>query len=376
MRAAMAMALTVLLLCGCVRKPKLHLYGMEELELEFVMTDLNLEVLWNYDDYNYRDEWYYGWDDIDRRIFGEFGYIEPSEFQLRRYYTGNEPYLAHTNMYAHQFAGNRFTARYMWGYWDLLVWNDITTLDGVQSLIFDETTTLDYVTASTNQTIYNSRYNAPRFVRSFWEPEALYSAYVQGVDIDQSLRGFIYDEERKVYYKKIEMTLYPITYIYLTQVIIHNNNGRVTAIDGVGNFSGMARTTNVNSGIAGADAITIHYTTRMKNDCDMRGEPVDIIGGRLMTFGICENNCGRMRSQAELNDKHRHYMDVTMMFNNGMDSTLVFDITDKVRKRFKGGIITVELDMDTVPIPSRSGGSGFDAVIKEPEDGGTWEIDM
>jgi hypothetical protein len=69
-------------------------------------------------------------------------------------------------------------------------------------------------------------------------------------------------------------------------------------------------------------------------------------------------------------------MDVTMQFNNGMDSTFVFDVTDQVRRRFKGGVITVELDMDTIPVPSRNGGSGFDAVVKDFEDGGTHEFDM
>ena len=65
-----------------------------------------------------------------------------------------------------------------------------------------------------------------------------------------------------------------------------------------------------------------------------------------------------------------------MQFNNGMDSTFVFDVTDQVRKLYKGGVITVELDMDTVPIPQRSGGSGFNAVVKDTEDGGTYEFDM
>ena len=40
-----------------------------------------------------------------------------------------------------------------------------------------------------------------------------------------------------------------------------------------------------------------------------------------------------------------------MMFNNGKDQTLVFDVTDQVRKRYKGGVITVELDVDTIPYP-------------------------
>ena len=60
-------------------------------------------------------------------------------------------------------------------------------------------------------------------------------------------------------------------------------------------------------------------------------------------------------------------MDFTMQFNNGMDSTFVFDVTQQVRQRWKGGVINVELNMDTIPMPSRSGGSGFDAVVLEPD---------
>jgi hypothetical protein len=181
--------------------------------------------------------------------------------------------------------------------------------------------------------------------------------------------------------KKLNMTLVPITYIYLTQVIIHHNYGRVTSTDGISNLSGFARTTTLNSGIAGSDAITVYYGSRLKKDlpyvpysitsvdpeAGTGAERVDVVGGRLMTFGICNQNGNRITRQVEVADKHRHYMDVVMQFNNGMDSTFVFDVTDQVRRRYRGGVITVELDMDTIPIPSRSGGSGFDAVVVEPD---------
>lgn len=77
-----------------------------------------------------------------------------------------------------------------------------------------------------------------------------------------------------------------------------------------------------------------------------------------------------------MDDGQRHYMDVNMQFNNGIDSTFVFDVTDQVRKRYKGGVLTVELDADTIKIPRRKGGSGFDAVVKDFEDGGTHEFEM
>ena len=69
-------------------------------------------------------------------------------------------------------------------------------------------------------------------------------------------------------------------------------------------------------------------------------------------------------------------MDFTMLFNNGLDSTFVFDMTDQVQKLYKGGVLTIELDMDTIPVPIRPGGSAFDAVVKDYEDGGTWEFPM
>ena len=172
------------------------------------------------------------------------------------------------------------------------------------------------------------------------------------------------------------MQLVPITYIYLTQVILRHNNGRITSVDGNANLSGMARSTVLNTGRSGEDPITVYYNVRMKNNMPIthpirgvpKGEITDIVGGRLMSFGLCSTAANSISRADEVSDPYHHYMDVTMQFNNGMDSTFVFDVTDQVRKRYKGGVITVVLDVDTVPIPARKGGSGFDAVVKDFEE--------
>ena len=114
----------------------------------------------------------------------------------------------------------------------------------------------------------------------------------------------------------------------------------------------------------------------MKNHKKKLGEDVDIIGGRLMTFGICGQNANRITRTEESFDGQHHTLDLLMQFYNGTDSTFVFDVTDQVRKRYKGGVITIEMDLDTIPIPRRKGGSGFNAVVKDYEDGGTWEFPM
>ncbi|MBQ1797422.1 MAG: DUF5119 domain-containing protein [Prevotella sp.] len=374
-------AIVVMLSSSCRRNPDLHLWDWDNPVIDLPVVDLNLEVYWDYMlisgiSYDWRTEWYYGWDEEDKLIFGELGYTQPTSFNLRRYYTGDTPLAPHDKVRQATVTGHSYSAHYDWGFWDILVWNDVHTLDGIQSLIFDETTSLDYVTAYTNQSMNMAPYHAPRYQNAFYEPEALYAAYEQAIEINRNLDGFVYDEKRDAWVRTLKMMLEPITYIYLPQVILYNNNGRITMVSGTSNLSGMARTTTLNTGVSGDEPVAVYFKMRMKKDKDKDGRKADIVGGRVMTFGICGQNANRIKSYEEVKDEHRHYLDVTMQFNNGMDSTFVFDVTNQVRRRYKGGVLTVELDMDTVPTPKRSGGSGFNAVVKDVEDGGTHEFEL
>ena len=374
MKHAALLLLALLVMTGCRREPPLHLYDEAEFVFDIPEIELALDVYWDYDiHYEWKAEWYYGWDESEPEI----GYKIPTAYQIRRYHTGYVPYGPHASKATPEYSkGNTFRAEYEWGFWDILVWNDINTIDEVQSLIFDEDTSPDYVTAYTNQTMHTSRYQAPRYTNSFWEPEPLFAAYTQAEEIQPDLKGFVYDEKRQVYVKKVNLLLLPLTYIYLTQVIIHNNNNRIVGVDGSANLSGMARSVVLNTGIAGDDAVTVYYNVNLKPNCDMKGENVDIVGGRMMTFGICGHNANHITRADEVKENNRHFMDVTMNFNNGTDSTFVFDVTDQVRRRYKGGVLTIELDVDDIPIPQRPGGSGFDAVVQDFEDGGTHEFEM
>lgn len=387
-------ALTLLLsLSGCEREPMLHLHeGGEDIEIDVPVVDLELQVLWDYSfsydvSYDWKAEWQYGWDQTDEELFGKLGYTVPETFNIRRYFTHDVKYGKHEEPFKHYITGNLLTATYDFGFWDFLAWNDIRTSDDVQSIHIDESQSYDYVTAYTNEGMTPVRYN-PQFSRAFYQPEELFAGYEAGIEINKNLDGFEYDAERKRWVKHLDTELQPVTYLYLLQVILHNNNenGRkITAIDGTANLSGMARTVTLNTGVTGPDAITVSTNVRMKKDQKLKNnETADIIGGRVLTFGIPKLNPSSLSTRAykeSLNEVknadlgNRHYLDVQMQFYNGMDSTFVFDVTDQVRKLYRGGVITVELDMSKIPVPSRSGGSGFDAVVKDYEEK-EWEIDM
>lgn len=375
---------------GCRIEPPLHLPDTgENIETYMPMVRLDLDVLWKYEivvdsvtgevydtTYNWRDDFYYGWDTTDDNIFGTWEIVDPSVFNIRRYYTGTTYGGAHTAPSEHQINGRTLLAHYDYGYYDILAWNEVTTLDGVQSLHFDESTTFEYVTAYTNQSMAKAN-SAKGNIFSYYQPEFLFSGYYTDLLITNRKEDYdYYDEERKVYVKLINMTLYPRTYIYITQIILHNNKGRIMDVDGTANLSGMASSTNLNTGITNSDEISVNFCQRMKRHCDYKGEDVDIVGGRLFTFGLCNMNPGESTRASARENTSRNYIDVNLVFNNGIDSTFVFDVTDQVHNRYKGGILTIELDVDSIPIPSVSGtGSGFDAVV-EDYDSLQYEFDM
>lgn len=383
--------LPILVIAGasCTRGPELHLYRASQIETTPII-DIDLDLYWDYQlemgmdlEYDWKAEWFYGWDESDMALFGPVGYTMPESFNIRRYHT-NAPNDRHAAVYKEDgWSGKYYRAAYEFGFWDILVWNENTA--PVQGLIIDEDSNPDAVVGYTNPVGYAA---ATRSVEStVYQPEALFSGYISDIEINSSYDGFeerfIEGEKNKVWYRKTDISLKPCTYIYLTQLILKNNNGKIAAVDGSARLSGMARSVCLNTGVSGNDPVSVDYDVRLKKNCNMNGENVDIVGGRLLCFGMCNLNPNGISTKSlqassivKSYDMSRHYIDLQMQFNNGIDSTFVFDVTDQVQNRFKGGVLTLMLDMDTVAIPSRGGGSAFDAVIVDYEDGGTHEFDL
>lgn len=386
MKLFMLYAILVLFFPSCEIDPILHLHR-ENYQIEFPIIDLELNVIWDYryiydTNYDWKSEWYYG---DDPALFGGegddiLGYHQPTLFELRRYYTGDVAYAPHTRKEEFRIEGYSFTGHFDWGFHDILVWNAILPSgnDEAISVIIDESQTLDSVYAYTNMT--TKAWRAPNIstgTRPRYQPEELFAAYDQAEEIDRNLTGFTWDEERQMYIKTLTANLRPLTYIYLTQIILHNNRGRIIGVDGDAVLSGMAMSTNLNSGITGPDAIPVSYSCGFKQHIDVDGEDVDIVGGRVLTFGICGLNPNNLtRAQLDGNyDPNIHYIDCNVLFNTGSESRLTFDVTDQVKKLFKGGVITVHINVDDIEIPSQQQGSGFDAMVKDEEEE-TYEFDM
>lgn len=393
------MTAAILLVGSCTIEPPLELVDRSSNgNIELNKVSLDLKVLWSYDlTYDWQAEWYYDWDIQDETIFGSWDIAEPKVFNIRRYFTGENPYAPHTSVLADMVYGSRFESRYKYGYYDILVWNDVNTIDGVQSLHFDETSTLEYVVAYTNQSNQptHAPHKVPEYSQSyapgyaFYQPEFLFAGDYEDLHVSDNPDD--YDSlivETNTWYKYVPLHLTPVTYIYLPQIILHHNDGKITDVDGSGNLTGMARSVNMLTHITSEDAISVNHNVRMKKHIliDKEGseekEDVDIVGGRVFTFGLTglnpnaitrSNNTHAQMMRSDI----QNYLEVKFHFKNGTDSTIVWDVTDKVKERYKGGVITLHIDCDKIPLPNnnKGGGSGFDATVKDFDEE-TYEIPM
>ena len=372
---------TSLSVTSCI-EPPLKLPAEEVMVvLPIVITDL--EVVWDIDA-NWHSRWYYGWDATDIKHWGQIAYPMPSSYEVRRYYLGQKPSVPHTTVDGFPLFTNSFTKAWSFGYHDMLIWSNIDSDDGSQVVLIDETD-LNEVTASTTGTrgissILSRGEEESPVVGLFNQPEIFYSAYPQNIFISRNYEDYdYYDEKKNVWVKRINCTLRPLVYIYLVQIIIYDNDGRITGVNGNNAVSGFASTTSVNTGQTGNKTCMVYYQSRMKKDLEAKGRRADIIGGKLTTYGLCDMPPYTRGQTAQYTGtrtdlKNILYFDLT--FSNGTEKTMEADITSQCQAQSHGGVITIELNAKDIEMPQpedKGDGSLFVPTV-EDYDEVVWDI--
>ena len=382
------LAALCLLPTSCI-EPPLHLPGQQVLtEMPQVQTDL--KVVWNIDA-DWSVNWHYGWDADDIARWGDIGYSEPTSYQVRRYFKGDsqEPYHPEVDP-PFSIRGTSFRRYFSFGYYDILFWSDIDSPDGTQVLVVNESP--NSVTATTTGVRGLSRRvsqliggaeeidDGTTIIGMKNQPEIFYAAYPQNIYISRNLDDYIYDPVENIYIKKIETQLRPLVYIYLVQVVLHNNDGRIKGINGNSALSSMASGTDLYTGHTNNSPSVIYFDTRLKRNLNIDGETCDIIGGKLTTFGLCDmepyTRAGNQYtgSRSELNN----YLFFDLLFSNDGVKTYSYDVTDQCQSQSHGGVITVHIDCQklTPPDDDKQGeGSLFVPTVEDYEEV-FWEFEM
>jgi hypothetical protein len=212
-------------------------------------------------------------------------------------------------------------------------------------------------------------------------PEIFYAAYTENVYISSDLNAYEYDPVENIYIKHLEAKLRPLVYIYLVQFILYNNeDGKIKGVNGNAALSSMASATNVNTGPTSNTPAVVYFNTRMKKNQTVDGQVCDIVGGKLTTFGLCDNEpytrSGATYAGTRGNLKNYLYYD--LVWNNGKVKTYEFEVTDQCLSQAHGGILTVKIDCSklTPPENEESGSGSLFVPTVEDYDEVFWEIEI
>lgn len=342
------------MITSCI-EPKLKLPAEEVIvDMPIVITDM--DVVWSIET-DWKTEWHYGWDLTDEATWGPIDYPTPSSFEVRRYYLGEAAGGAHRKDATDGFVvtGSTFRRTYQFGYYDLLLWSNIDSESGTQVVIVDDSS-VDEVTASTTITRGMTRVDDEDAVTAlFNQPEIFYSAYPQDIYISRNFEDYDYfNEEEGVWVKRINTTLNPLVYIYLVQVVLHHNDGRIIGCTGDAALSALASGTSVNTGHTNNKPCVVYFGMRTKLQQQVAGETVDLIGGKLTTFGLCDMEGWTTDTRSEYQGSRGelpNYLLFTLKFSNGTEKTYKYLVTEQLQKQCHGGVITLHIDANDIPTP-------------------------
>ncbi len=391
------------ILASCSIEPPLYLPA-QNVSIDRQAVEVEVELVWENPDWEY--EFLYGWETPDVQTYGPAHYEEPTDFELRSYFLGEHADAPHVRVSSSVMHGKTYRSLFAYGYHDILVWSNIHTPDNTQTVLIDEQ--MEDVNASVTRN--NSapalgqalQQLLPPFQAAvFNQPDIFYSAQMRNLHITPNPEDYdYYDETNKCWVKKAEMPGAPLVYIYLLQVVIRHNDGKITGVNSGAALAGVTDQTRVNDGQTSLSSTSLLFDLNMKrakvvnegylrphhstfvSGCQL-GETVDVLGGRITTYGLCGQK-GYLQEPSSLYagtcPDNKNLVAVDFAFRNGRDSIITFDLTRQLQHTCHGGVLTIELDAANVPIPVNPtpapGGSGFDPYVENYTDSIVHEFDM
>lgn len=352
------LALAAVLVAGCCIEPPLHLRRVVTTK---VTTKVDVDLRWQF---NWTTQWDFNW---NVTALGPLGYRLPSSIRLHVYTQGPEG--EHISHMVHNFVGSETQMDVFVGTHDLLFHNNDS-----EAILFKADEDLAPVHAYTRQIAKGLRESSPVYTTAqkaaglntkaddeeeieepvSLQPDDLFSFYDINQKITDNPNDYVFENGR--YVLKIEGELLPSTFIYLVQVNLINNDGRIIGSGG-GAITGMSEGVNL------VTRETWTSTVSVPTDVYMDKEQ-DLLGAKVYSFGLPGCNPYDDASVATA-PAGEHYYVLNVSYVNGSWRNIRMDITDQISALPLGGVITLEIDVNDFPPDESSGtgGGGFQALI-------------
>ncbi len=356
------MAACVILLAGCSIEPPLYLRRPVAARL-VLATKVNIDVMWQL---NWQAQWQFNW---NTAALGPLGYTEPASMRLHLYTQDlNGAPASHA---VHNFVGMTSTMDVFVGKHNLLFHNNdsealLFTAENDLAPVHSYTRIISSGLKSSNQ-VHTTAQKLSGMTKAdevaeepvALMPDGLFSLFDRDRVITDNPDDYVFEDGR--YVLKITGDLTPATYIYLIQIKLLNNNGRVVGSSGGAAITGMAEGVNLWTKETHDNTVSVPMDMYMDRAQDM-------MGARVLSFGLPGCNPYDEASVAAA-AKNDHFLVINVNYSNGSWRNVRIDITDDVNALPLGGVITLEIDVndfppDTRPVtPGNSG--GFNALVSD-----------
>lgn len=352
-------AVVAVAVAGCSIQPELHLRKAVETRV-VLATQVNVDLMWQI---NWEAIWDFNW---DVRALGPLGYSQPGSMRLHLYSLGQD--AERVRHEEHNFVGNMAMIEVTVGEYDLLFHNNdsealLFRSEDELSPVYAYTrnissglkTSLPVLTLEQKRAGYTTKADDMEEEPVSLTPDDLFSLYDPTRFITDDPDKLVFENGR--YILRIEGQLYPSTFIYLIQVRLHNNDGRVIGSGGGAAITGMSEGVNLFTRETEQGTVSVPMDVYMDKE-------QDLLGAKVYTFGIPGCNPYDEASVEAASDGP-HYLVLNITYVNGSTRNIRADITDQVRDLPTGGVITLDIDVNDFPPDERAGGTdGFSALIE------------
>ena len=355
---------------SCERKD-LYLAQRGTIAVDVSVYNINLDLLWGLE---WKTQWQYLWDES---LYGPIGYTEPTGVRANVYTLNEERERIRYTTRNFGNEGGRVSLTTSKTY-DMAFYNNDT-----EYILFSTDESNAYYHATTRS---NARAAYTRAYAHYNQPDLLFGTFLQDLYVTEDPEAYEihYDNDGSPYYVyHVHADLTPYTMIYLCQVMVLNNedeNGkRITGCQGVSMnglsggvdlFTRMTDSTNLVT-------ITQEETRPMQTDRDLTlpdGTKTvgDIMAARILTWGLPGiDPLANVATRTYAEPRASVHAGIGLTLRNGNVYTIEEDITEQIRKRPAGGVITIVIDADELPDnivgEEPKPGGGFDASVENWE---------
>ena len=342
------LSLTVFVSCDDTKEKDLEVVDSAQLLVSFKTPDL--DNLWGPD---WKDEWQYSWDTNDT-TYGPLGYTVPEIIKGTIYNIDSNTGKRVNNFFKiFDLEESPVSLQAGRGY-DMLFYNF-----GTEKIIFDASDDFEKNTASTIITPYGvDSLGVP--YKHLDEPDELLGAMVTDVDFGNAPSD--YEKETDAdgnvcYIRNIDVELNPYSIIYLIQVVILNNDDdqEMQAIGASGiTITGLSQGVDLftRKTFDKTILITTEDIKPLQNHANVRLEDgtvvenADILAARMLTWGLPGINPmepTKYGSKAAV--VNQNFIGIEVTLRNGIPYTVSYEITEQLRNKPAGGVLTVSVDL-------------------------------